>query len=107
MSKLYKRVYLSVNKYGKGRSVFLSSLTDSYSGYRLIYKILLWAGHKEDNYLRGLSSNPQTDCYFYKDKEMYAILNNVNEVVKTEFYDVNKVKEEITLEPHEIRWIKR
>lgn len=100
-------VYLSINTYQNGRSVFISSLLDSYEAYRLVYKILLWVSKKENLYEKGLSTNPYTDCYYYEQSNSYAILNNVDKTVKTFFYDMDGQKEEIELQPHEIYWINR
>ena len=99
-------VYLSANSYGKGRAVYICSLKDSYDAFRLIYKALLWAGSKEENYYKGLSTDVRTDCYYYPTKNRYAVLNNVDEEVSTTFYDINGNKKNITLKPHEILWIK-
>lgn len=74
--------------------------------FRLIYKALLWAGSKEENYYKGLSTDVRTDCYYYPAKNRYAVLNNVDEEVSTTFYDINGNKKDITLKPHEILWIK-
>lgn len=100
-------VYLSVNEYGNGRAAFISSLLDSYEGYRMIYKTLLYISHKEDLYEKALSSNVLTDCYYYEKENCYAILNNVNQNVKTTFFDINGKKTELELKPNEIIWINK
>ena len=97
-------VFLSVNEYGKGRSVFISSLLNSYEAYRLVYKVLLWASHKEDLYQKALSSNPYVDCYYYEKLNQYALLNNVDVKIKTTFYDINGKAQEVEIEPHQIKW---
>lgn len=96
---------LSVNEFGSGRAIYISGLFDSFEAYRLIYKSLLWASHKEDAYLKALSSNPLVDCYYYEDKGAYALLNNSAELTKTIFYDMNGNKKEISLEGYEIKWL--
>ena len=67
----------------KGRAVYLSGLFDSFDAFRLIYKTLLWASHKEADYQKALSSNPNVDCYYYENTDSYALLNNIGEKEKT------------------------
>ena len=98
-------VYLSVNEYGSGRAVYLSSILESAEAFRLIYKMILWASKKEDLYKKALSSNPKTDCYYYQKTNRYALLNNANEELKTDFYDINGNRKELVLLPHEIKWL--
>ena len=80
---------------------------DSFEAFRLIYKILLWAGHKEENLYKGFSSNPYIDCYYYENTDMYALLNNVDKELKTTFYDMDGKKQEMSLKGFEIKWIKK
>ena len=99
-------VYLSTNEFGNGRSVFINSLYDSSDAFRLVYKVLLWASHKENLYKKALSTNVVTDCYYYQNLNTYAIINNSETSVETEFYDINGKVSKITLKPSEIRWMK-
>ena len=98
-------IHLAVNEYGKGRAVYISSLCDSYEAYRLVYKSLLWAAHKEGLYKKAWSSNVYSDCYYYEKLESYAVLNNIDQPIKTTFYDMKGNKQELELLPHEIKWI--
>lgn len=98
-------VNLAVKQYGKGRSAYIFGLYDSFEAFRLIYKTLLWASHKESNYQKALSSNPNVDCYYYEKNGKYALLNNVEEKTKTIFYDINGKQKEVFLDGYEIKWI--
>lgn len=98
-------VNLAVKQYGKGRSAYIFGLYDSFEAFRLIYKTLLWASHKESNYQKALSANPNVDCYYYEKSGKYALLNNVEEKMKTIFYDVNGKQKEVSLDGYEIKWI--
>lgn len=98
-------VNLAVNEYQKGRAVYLSGLTDSFEAFRLIYKILLWASHKENQYQKVLSSNPLIDCFYYENSDSYALLNNSDSKQDTIFYDKNGNKKVVSLGGYEIKWI--
>lgn len=98
-------INLSVNEYGKGRSVYLSGLSDSFEAFRLIYKVLLWVSKKEDSYQKALSTNPNIDCYYYKHTNKYALLNNKESNEKTTFIDMNGNKKDMSLKGYEIKWI--
>ena len=65
----------------------------------------LWASHKEADYQKVLSNNPNVDCYCYENTGSYALLNNLGEEEKTIFYDIHGKPSEMTLKGHEIRWI--
>ena len=51
------------------------------------------------------SSNVNTECNYYPETKKYAIVNNANFVVETDFYDVNGNKQQLTLKPMEIKWL--
>ncbi len=96
---------LAINQYGKGRSAYLSGALDSYEAYRLIYKILLWASHKEAILNQAFSSDVRTDAYYYPENKRYALLNNSGDSLVTDFYDIDGGKTSYSLKPHEMLWI--
>ncbi len=99
-------INLSVNEYGKGRSVYVSGLYETYEGYKLIYRLLAWAANKEYLAATCYSENPFVDIYYYEDTNTYALLNNIDEEQDVTYYtiDGNKKKEHLT--SHELKWIK-
>ncbi|MCQ2742264.1 MAG: 1,3-beta-galactosyl-N-acetylhexosamine phosphorylase [Bacilli bacterium] len=99
-------VYLSANEYGKGRGVYINSLLDSYDAFRLVYKVLLWASHKEELYKKALSTNVNVDCYYYGEGK-YALINNSNEKVDTTMFDINGNPSKMSMDPNEIKWINK
>lgn len=100
-------VYMSANIYGKGRSVFISSLLDSPEAFRLIYKTLLWVSRKENLYKKALSLDVNTDCYYYKELNSYAILNSSKKDVETTFFDIDGNPKAISVEANKILWINK
>lgn len=99
------RIDLAVKEYGKGRSVYLSSIYDSFDAYRLIYKMILWVSHKENLYKKALSLDVNTDCYYYKEQNSYAVLNNVDKDITTKFYDIDGNEKEVFVKAKSILWI--
>ena len=96
-------VKMAVNDYGKGRSFYITGLPYSSENSRLLYKALCWTAGKPLE--RAYSSNVRTECNYYPTSKKYAVVNNSPEEQKTDFYDVNGKKTELTLRPMEIRWI--
>ncbi len=96
---------LAVNDYGKGRSVYFAGLGDGYENRRTIYKAILWAGKKEANLRKAYSEAFETDCFYYPETKRYAIINNVDRPIETNFYDMDGRQSKLRLLPNEIRWI--
>lgn len=98
-------VKIAANTFGGGRGVYLAGLPYSFENARLLYRALLWAAGKENCLQQAFSANPATDCNYYPDKKVYAVLNNTAAPAKTDFYDMTGKKTALTLAPHEIRWL--
>ena len=73
---------------------------------RLLYRAMLWTAGKENALYRGFSSNIHTECHYYPDKNIYAIVNNDSDKQITDFYDINGSCKQVELQPYEIVWIK-
>ena len=99
-------VDLAANEYGKGRSVYLSGISDCNESYRLIYNILLWVTKKENEKYFVYSENSDVDGYYYENSKTHAFINTTNEKQNTVFYDIDGKKATYCLEPKEIKWIK-
>lgn len=103
----YKNVTLAVNRYNKGRSVYLSSLmSTSYDAYRLIYKMIIWAANKEELEHRLYTLNPNIDIYYYEDTNTYIFLNNVNSIQESDYFDNKGNELHICLSPLDIKVIR-
>lgn len=99
-------VNLAANTFGRGRGVYMAGLPYSFANARLLYRAMLWAAGKEALLDKAFSSNPDTECNYYPDRKMYAVLNNTARTVETDFSDIVGKKSSLTLAPHEIRWIR-
>lgn len=98
-------VHMAVNEYGEGRSVYLSGITANNQTYRLIYRSLLWAMHKENETKNLYAENPNVDVFYYEDSEKYALYNDADEEIDTNYYDANGILKCIRLMPKEIAWV--
>ena len=96
-------VKMAVNEYGKGKSFYITGLPYSFENSRLLYKAMCKVANKPLK--ECYSSNINTECNYYPSSGKYAIINNAHSEQKTEFYDVNGKKTELTLSPMEVKWI--
>ena len=96
-------VKMAVNKYGEGRSFYITGLPYSFENSRLLYKALCWTSKKELNVC--YSTNVNTECNYYPETEKYAIVNNAIFAVETDFYDINGKNQPLSLKPMETKWI--
>ena len=97
-------VKMATNKFGKGRSFYITGIPYSFENSRLLYKAMCFVANK-DLYC-AYSSNPATECNYYPGVGTYAIVNNSSFKQITDFYDINGKKQTLELKPMEIKWIK-
>ncbi|EEG72406.1 1,3-beta-galactosyl-N-acetylhexosamine phosphorylase [[Clostridium] hylemonae] len=97
-------VHLAANAYGSGRGVYIAGLPYSYENTRLLMRVLYFAAHKEESFLRWYADNVNCEVNAYPESGKYAILNNSNEEQTTNFYDGEGTCEKLTLRPCEILW---
>jgi 1,3-beta-galactosyl-N-acetylhexosamine phosphorylase len=97
-------VKMATNKYGKGRSFYITGLPYSAENAKLLYRAILWTAGKESMDKKSYCTNNLTEAHFYGDR--YAVTNNTAEEQVTEFYDMKGNSKTLTLKPYEIKWIK-
>ena len=100
-------VKLAVNEYGKGRSVYLAGYKHSAANVRMLLRMLTWAARKESELNKAFSSNILTECNYYSQGNLYALINNSDKQAETTFYDINGQAKQTVLQPNELRWIKQ
>lgn len=98
-------VKLAVNEYGAGRAVYLAGCKHSVQNTRLLLRAILWAAGKEKDLCRAFSQNPDTECHYYPERGLYALVNNTGERAETAFFDTNGKESTISLQPYELKWI--
>jgi 1,3-beta-galactosyl-N-acetylhexosamine phosphorylase len=97
-------VKAAVNRFGCGRSFYITGLPYSPENCRLLYRALLWAAGKEEDLLKAFSSNLLTVCAYYGDS--YIVINNSPVAQATDFYDVCGNAVPLTLQGGEIKVVK-
>ena len=85
-------VKLAVNTYGKGRAVYLAGFKHNAQNTRMLLRALLWAAGKENELHKVFSQNPVTECSYYPECGLYALVNNSAERVETVFCEILVLK---------------
>lgn len=98
-------VKIAVNEFGKGRSFYMTGMKYCAENTRLLYRALLWCAKKEDCVKKAFTTNVYTECDYYKDKNLYALVNNSDKEQKTTFYDIKGNAADYTLKPYQLVWI--
>lgn len=97
-------VKLAANDYDKGRGVYIAGLPYSAQNARLLYRAMFWAAHREKEMLRAFSSNPHTECSYYPEIGVYAIVNNGDGEQETTFFDIHGNGRTVRINSH-ILWL--
>ena len=99
-----KEVQMAVNKFGKGRAVYISGLPYSFENSRVLYRAVLWSTHSEDELNRWFSTNYNVDVHAYPKNNKYCVVNNTDEPQQTTIYRGDGSSFELALEPNQIIW---
>ncbi|MGB4984244.1 MAG: 1,3-beta-galactosyl-N-acetylhexosamine phosphorylase [Erysipelotrichaceae bacterium] len=96
---------LVVNKYGKGRSVYLAGLPYSPANCRLLLRAIYYAANKEDEMKKYYVTNIETEVAAFEDVNKIAIINNTKEAQSTDLYIDNKLHNTYNLKPMELLFV--
>ena len=99
-------VKLAANDYGKGRGVYIAGLPYNAQNARLLYRAMFWAAHKEEAMFTMFSSDPDTECNYYPETGMCAVVNNGSEKKATVLTDGKGNRTELALQGGELIWRK-
>jgi 1,3-beta-galactosyl-N-acetylhexosamine phosphorylase len=97
-------IRMSVNHYGRGRAVYLSSLPYNNINSRLLLRALMWASNQEHRINDWLSSNPQVECAYFPETKNVAVANTSFTHQKTIISNDNNSAAEFALDPCRIEW---
>ncbi len=99
-------INLAVNEFGKGRAVYISGLPYTPENVRLLLRSIYWCSHKEEDMFTWFTSNSNTECAAYLETGNVAVINNSDELQKTELYKDRNSSIKLSLKPYEIKWVK-
>lgn len=85
----------------------LAGYKHSAANVRMLLRMLTWAARKESELNKAFSSNILTECNYYSQGNLYALINNSDKQAETTFYDINGQAKQTVLQPNELRWIKQ
>ncbi len=92
---------MAINTFGMGRGVYLSGHKYSPSNIRLLHRAIYWAAGCEDEYCKWSSSNIYTECAYYPECGMLAVINNSGERQETVITDSQRNSVNVQLNPYE------
>jgi 1,3-beta-galactosyl-N-acetylhexosamine phosphorylase len=104
-------VQLAVNRYGAGRSVYLSGLPYTPQNSRLLHRALLWGMGMADGdpaqRVAWLPDNPGVEVSFFPDSGNCALVNNTASAQHCTVPTAAGEILEVELQPSELRWIEQ
>ncbi len=98
-----KEVQMAVNRYGSGRSVYISGLPYTFENSRILYRAILWASRGEEELHRWFSTNFNAEVHAFVKNGKYCVVNNTYVPQDTTVY-TGDGSFDLHLEANEIRW---
>ena len=98
-----KEVQMAVNRFGNGRSVYISGLPYSFENSRVLYRAILWAAHGEEILHKWFSTNYNVEVHAFVANGKYCVVNNTYVPQDTIVY-TDSGSFELHLDANEIRW---
>lgn len=99
-----KEVQLAVNKFGAGRTVYISGLPYSFENARLLHRAVMWSSNSEENLCKWYSSNYNVDVHAYVENGKYCVVNNTYQPQTTTVFRGDGSSFELNLDSNEIVW---
>lgn len=100
-----KYVQLSVNTFGKGRSVYFAGLPYSPANTRLLLRALYFVSSNEELMKEYYVSNVNTEIAAFEETGKIAIINNSEKEQETELFIAGKKKGKYKLKEMEMLWV--
>ena len=97
-------VQMAVNRFGEGRSVYISGIPYSFENSRMLYRAIFWAAGLEQEMKKWYSSNYNIEVNYYPATGKYCIVNNTYEPQETVIYDGNGKECSMKLKANDILW---
>ncbi len=100
-----KYVQLSINTFGKGRSVYFAGLPYSPVNTRLLLRALYFVSSNEDIMKEYYVSNVNTEIAAFEETGKIAIINNSEKEQETELFIAGEKKGKYKLKEMEMLWV--
>jgi 1,3-beta-galactosyl-N-acetylhexosamine phosphorylase len=99
-----ENVQMAVNRFGDGRSVYISGIPYSFENSRMLYRAIFWAAGMEKEMKKWYSSNYHVEVNYYPATGKYCIVNNTYEPQETVIYDGKGKECSMQLKANDILW---
>ena len=96
---------LVVNEYGEGRSVYFAGLPYSPQNCRILLRAIYYVAHKEDEMKKYYVINVESEVAAFEEVGQAVVINNSKEPQNTDLYIGGVLKERLSMEPMEMRWV--
>lgn len=73
---------ITINKFGKGKGIYLSEYTNNLIHTRFLYQLICYAGGEEAEGIY-MTDNPFTECAYYPESGKLVVINNSDQVQET------------------------
>ncbi|MDR2939792.1 MAG: 1,3-beta-galactosyl-N-acetylhexosamine phosphorylase [Clostridiales bacterium] len=97
-------VQMAVNKYGKGRAVYISGLPYSHENSRILHRSVLWCSSREGALYKWYSSNPNIETHAFIENNKFCAANNTPMPQDTVIYAGDGNYFNLLLNANEIKW---
>ncbi len=98
-----KEVQMAVNRFGSGRSVYISGLPYSFENSRILYRAILWSAGAENELHKWFSTNFNAEVHAFVKNGKYCVVNNTYEPLDTTVY-TDSGSFALHLQANEIKW---
>lgn len=98
-------VFLSVNRFGKGRTAYLAGYRYEPAFTRLLHRLFCWAARKEKVADCWSAADAVVEVAYYPKSKVIAAVNNGSKTVSTEIHGGKGKKLKTILAPYELKWI--
>lgn len=96
---------LVVNTFGNGRSVYFAGLPYTPQNCRLLLRAVYFAAGREEEMKKYYVTNVNTECAAFEKIGKIVVINNTRCTQNTDLIIDGEIKEQLKLNPMEMRWI--
>lgn len=98
-------IRIALNRFGKGRAVYLAGYQFNWDNTRLLQRAICWASGREADFGKWHSTNPCIECAAYPETRNVFVFNNTHQEQDSILHDDAHRTLNVTLLPRESRWV--